>query len=66
MRALLNGTPTELPDGCSVADIVALLCPSERGVAVALDRDVVPRSCWAEVTVPDGAHVEVVTAAAGG
>jgi sulfur carrier protein len=37
-----------------------------RGVAVAIDGDVVPRSMWATTSVPDGATVEIVTAAAGG
>jgi sulfur carrier protein len=37
-----------------------------RGVAVAIDGEVVPRSTWASTTVPDGASVEIVTAAAGG
>ncbi len=62
----MNGAPTELPDGCRVADVVALVCECDRGVAVALDRTVIPRSRWADVTVPEGAHLEVVTAAAGG
>ena len=66
MNAVVNGRPVELVDGSTVADVVALLCPSDRGVAVAVDREVVPRSRWASVTVPDGSHVEVVTAAAGG
>ncbi len=37
-----------------------------RGVAVAIDGDVAPRSTWATTQVPDGATVEIVTAAAGG
>lgn len=37
-----------------------------RGVAVALDGDVVPRSRWATTQVSDGMSVEIVTAAAGG
>jgi sulfur carrier protein len=37
-----------------------------RGVAVAIDGEVAPRSTWATVLVPDRSHVEIVTAAAGG
>lgn len=37
-----------------------------RGVAVAIDGDVVPRSKWATTSVEDQRHVEIVTAAAGG
>jgi sulfur carrier protein len=37
-----------------------------RGVAVAIDGDVIPRSEWATTFVADQSHVEIVTAAAGG
>jgi sulfur carrier protein len=39
---------------------------STRGVAVAIDGEVVPRSAWSSTVVVDGSHVEIVTAAAGG
>lgn len=66
VRALVNGEWRELDDGATVADVVALVAASARGVAVAIDREVVPRSAWTTAVVPDGARVEVVTAAAGG
>lgn len=66
VRALVNGEWRELGDGATVADVVALVATSARGVAVAVDREVVPRSAWTTTVVPDGARVEVVTAAAGG
>ena len=62
----LNGEPAELPAGSTVADVVAILCPDGRGVAVALDLEVVPRSRWADVRPGPGASIEIVTAAAGG
>lgn len=37
-----------------------------RGIAVAIDGEVVRRGAWSETSVHDGAHVEIVTAAAGG
>jgi sulfur carrier protein len=37
-----------------------------RGVAVALDGEVVRRGAWGETRVHDGTQVEIVTAAAGG
>jgi sulfur carrier protein len=39
---------------------------SRLGIAVALDSAVVPRSRWAATSVPDRAHVEIVTAKQGG
>ncbi len=62
----LNGEPVEVPEGTTVAELVARLCRSDRGVAVALDREVVPRSSWSTRAVPEGSRVEIVTAAAGG
>ena len=64
----LNGEPTRVAAGSSVADLVrGLLQDADpKGVAVAVDRCVIPRSEWACTPVPPGALVEVVGAAAGG
>jgi sulfur carrier protein len=61
----VNGAPSEHVDE-SVADLVERLGIAARGVAVALDGDVVRRSEWSTTDVPDGASVEIVTAVAGG
>jgi sulfur carrier protein len=66
VHASVNGRSTELPAGTTVAQVVASLGTEGRGVAVALDGEVVPRSRWGHVTVADGSRLEVVTAAAGG
>jgi sulfur carrier protein len=64
----LNGEERELTDGATVASAVALvgLAPDARGVAVAVDREVVPRGAWAATPLAPGAHVEVLTAIQGG
>jgi sulfur carrier protein len=64
----LNGEQRELRDGTTVAEAVALfgLAPDARGVAVAVDREVVPRGAWTSTQLPEGAAVEVVTAIQGG
>jgi sulfur carrier protein len=64
----LNGEPIEVHPGANVADLVALLLTQDdpRGVAVAVDRCVVPRSEWATTPARAGSLVEIVTAAAGG
>ncbi len=64
----LNGEPRELTEGATVSAAVALLdvSPDTRGVAVAVDREVVPRGAWAETVLGDGAEVEVVMAIQGG
>jgi len=50
----------------TVAELVERLGIEARGVAVALDGEVVLRSNWTSTPVPDGAAVEIVTAVAGG
>ena len=64
----LNGAQAALPDDATVADIVAHTgaTPDGRGVAVAVDGEVVPRGAWATTPVPPGARVEVLTAVQGG
>ena len=68
MRVLVNGAPTELADGATVeAAVEALELPaSGRGVAVAVDAEVVPRGQWGRTVLHDGAKVEVVHAVQGG
>ena len=63
---VVNGEPWDGPPGTTVADLVAQRCRSPKGVAVARNGDIVPRSRWAATTVAPGDQIEIVTAAAGG
>ncbi|MGC8463952.1 MAG: sulfur carrier protein ThiS [Acidimicrobiales bacterium] len=49
-----------------MTDAVTAWCPSRRGVAVAVNGTVVPRSQWDATVLNPGDRVEIVTAAAGG
>jgi sulfur carrier protein len=64
----LNGEWHELADGATVADAVTSLgVPLDtRGVAVAVDREVVRRGAWADTPLAGGARVEILTAIQGG
>jgi sulfur carrier protein len=64
----VNGEPTEVHAGATIADLVIGLTREDdpKGVAVAVDRCVIPRSEWASTPARAGSLVEVVTAAAGG
>ncbi len=64
----LNGEWHDLDDASTVADAVALLgLPLDaRGVAVAVDREVVPRGAWAQTALTAGARIEILTAIQGG
>jgi sulfur carrier protein len=68
VRVVLNGERRELAADATVRQAVtASGAPSEgRGVAVALDGEVVPRRLWDEVELHDGQRVEVVQAVQGG
>ena len=67
MTVVVNGEPCELRDEATIADVVATLVErAERGVAVAVDGEVVPRSKWETTRLRDGAHVEVLRAVQGG
>ncbi len=62
----VNGAERSIAAGTTLAVLVGELAPSPKGVAVAVDRAVVPRSAWDAFVVGEGADVEVVSAAAGG
>jgi sulfur carrier protein len=62
----VNGEAMPWRPGLVVAELVDALLASTRGVAVAVDREVIPRSAWAVTPLEPGAAVEIVSAAAGG
>ncbi len=68
MKVELNGREAELPNGARLADVLALLelDREARGVAVALDAEVIPRGEWGELVISPGARIEVLTAFQGG
>jgi thiazole synthase len=68
MRIELNGEVAELADGATLAAAArAAGAPEDcRGVAVALDGEVVPHSRWDSTPLADGAAVEVLAAIQGG
>src|SRR3954453_17816282 len=67
MNLELNGEIVSLPDGATVADAIeASGATSQRGVAVALEGDVVPRSEWGTTQLAEGQKVEVLAAIQGG
>jgi sulfur carrier protein len=68
MMIELNGRPTEVPAGATVADAVAEVGAEgeSRGVAVAVDGEVVRRAEWEKRKLQSDQSVEVVRAVQGG
>jgi sulfur carrier protein len=65
---IVNGEPRELPEGTTVSALVVDLgLPAGgRGVAVAVDGEIVPRGEWPTHELDSAARVEVLTAMQGG
>jgi sulfur carrier protein len=66
MTVTVNGDPRELAPGTTLADLVTQLVPSAKGIAAAVNGEVVPRRAWPATKLADGTAVEVVTAVQGG
>ena len=66
----VNGEPTELAEGATVADVLERLDVDvdgpRRGLAVAVEAEVVPRSEWDARPLGAGDRVEVLNAIQGG
>jgi sulfur carrier protein len=64
----VNGAPRELPEGATIASVVRELTGRSegRGVAVAVEGEVVPRAQWPDTPLSEGAAIEVVAAVQGG
>jgi sulfur carrier protein len=62
----VNGEVCTVDDGTTVALLVDDIGCGTKGVAVAVNDEVVPRSTWSEHALDDGDRVEVLKAAQGG
>lgn len=65
-RISLNGKEQQVPDDALVTDLVTLLDAADRGCAVAINDEVVPRAQWSARRVCDGDRVEILVAVQGG
>ena len=68
LSVTINGDHRELPADATVATVIESLpgAPDGRGVAVAVEGEVVPRAQWQNTQLHEGAKVEVVVAVQGG
>jgi sulfur carrier protein len=67
-RVRVNGESRTLPDEATVAAALDVLgTPADgRGVAVAIDGEIVPRGQWAATALLEGQEIEIVQAVQGG
>lgn len=66
MQVTVNGESREMPDGASVADLVAQFDLTPERVAVEVNERLVRRATYRETALREGDRVEIVTPVGGG
>jgi sulfur carrier protein len=66
MRLFINGNEKSFDDSLSLAQLIEQLGMKGDRVAVELNREIVPRTQWAETNLADGDHLEIVHFVGGG
>jgi thiamine biosynthesis protein ThiS len=66
VNLLVNGDPRTVPPDCTVAELIDALGFQTRRIAVAVNRDVVPRSAFATHRLAADDRVEILEAVGGG
>ncbi len=62
----VNGEPREVPEGCTLERLLAMLELRDRKVAVAINRGIVPLAVRAAHVIEEGDRVEILEAVGGG
>lgn len=65
-KAKINKAEVELPDGQTLADVARAQQLPERGVAIAVNNDIVARGDWGSRPVREGDDIVIVKAFCGG
>ncbi|MFZ6863331.1 sulfur carrier protein ThiS [Undibacterium sp. Ji67W] len=62
----LNGSPYLLTEGNTVNDLIAILDLSQKNIAVAVNRQIIPRHEWISRSLRFNDKVDIVRAIGGG
>lgn len=66
MNLLLNGEPADAPESLTVAQFLDRLGLPRKGIAVELNREIVPKSAYDTVRLSEGDRIEIVQFVGGG
>lgn len=67
MNVTINRQPSSLPDNCNLADALKTVSNiPQKGIAVAVNNDVVAASDWEKTTLKDGDTITIIRAFYGG
>ena len=66
MEIELNGAPHAVGESLNVQDLIASLDLANKSLAVAINREIVPRHLWSERMLQPSDKVDIVRAIGGG
>jgi sulfur carrier protein len=66
VKIQVNGEPRDVPRGCTLEELLVQLDLVGRRVALALNREVVPRGRYADVAIQGSDRIEILEAVGGG
>lgn len=66
MKLTVNSKETEVKDGCTLAGLATRLALPEKGVAIAVNNKMIPRTEWAKRVLQPNDSLVVIKAACGG
>ena len=66
MQLIVNGAARDVTGPADLASVVREVSDRECGIAVAVNREVSPRSDWTRTVLTEGDRIDVVTAVQGG
>lgn len=66
MIVRINNKETELTDGMTIANLATTEKLPEKGVAIAVNNEIVPRTKWNEHTINNGDDIIILKAFCGG
>lgn len=66
MKLTVNSKETEVKDGCTITELATQLALPEKGIAIAVNNKMVPRTGWTEYILQPHDNLVVIKAACGG
>ena len=66
MRITINGEEQQVPEGLTASELVERIGLADQRIALEVNREIVPRSEYAQTRLAEGDRVEIVRAIGGG
>jgi sulfur carrier protein len=66
MEITINNTIKEIPDACTIQEMITLLGILPVGTAIAVNKSVIPKSIWSQTILVGSDTVTIIRATQGG